>query len=122
MKIISKIITENRITALLQWLETNKKAIVIAMLIAVFINLIFSSVSVLRYKEKPLIPIVEGIDKLKQTQNKVEEATKIRYNQATNVQALYQQAQTIMKKDSLTMDDKNQLQMIDSTMRHLLKR
>jgi Tfp pilus assembly protein PilO len=119
MKIITKIITENRITAILEWLETNKRAIIIAMLVAVFINLIFSSVSVLRYKEKPLIPIV---DKLKQTQEKVEDATKIRYNQAANVQALYQQAQAIMKKDSLTMEDKNQLTMIDSTMRHLLKR
>jgi hypothetical protein len=119
MKIITKIITENRITAILEWLETNKKAIIIAMLVALFINLIFSSVSVLRYKEKPLIPIV---DKLKQTQEKVEDATKIRYNQAANVQALYQQAQAIMKKDSLTMEDKKQLQMIDSTMRHLLKK
>lgn len=119
MKIITKIITANRITAILEWLETNKKALVIAMLVAVFINLIFSSVSVLRFKEKPLILIV---DKLKQTQNKVEEATKIRYNQAANVQALYQQAQAIMKKESLTMEDKKQLQMIDSTMRHLVKR
>jgi hypothetical protein len=119
MKIIAKIITEDRITALLDWIESHKKTIVIAMLVAVFINLIFSSVSVLRYKEKPLIPIV---DKIKQTQEKVEDATKIRYNQAANVQALYQQAQAIMKKDSLTMDDKNQLTMIDSTMRHLLKR
>jgi Tfp pilus assembly protein PilO len=122
MKIITKIITENRITAILEWLETNKKAIVIAMLTAVFINLVYSSASVLRYKEKPLIPIVEGIDKLKQTQEKVEDATKIRYNQAANVQALYQQAQAIMKKESLTMEDKKQLQIIDSTMRHLLKR
>jgi hypothetical protein len=119
MKIIAKIITKDRITALLDWIESHKKTIVIAMLVAVFINLIFSSVSVLRYKEKPLIPIV---DKIKQTQEKVEDATKIRYNQAANVQALYQQAQAIMKKDSLTMDDKKQLQMIDSTMRHLLKR
>jgi hypothetical protein len=119
MKIITKIISENRIIALLDWIENHKKALVIAMLIAVFINLVYSSVSVLRYKEKPLIPIV---DKLKQTQTNVEEATKIRYNQAANVQALYQQAQGIMKKDSLTMEDKNQLQMIDSTMRHLLKR
>jgi hypothetical protein len=119
MKIVGKIITEDRITALLDWIEAHKKAIVIAMLVAVFINLIFSSASVLRYKEKPLIPIV---DKLKQTQEKVEDATKIRYNQAANVQVLYQQAQVIMKKDSLTMDDKNQLTMIDSTMRHLLKR
>jgi type IV secretory pathway TrbF-like protein len=122
MKIIAKIITEDRITALLSWIETHKKAIVIAMLIAVFINLVYSSASVLRYKEKPLIPIVEGIDKLKQTQEKVGDATKIRYNQAANVQALYQQAQAIMKKDSLTIEDKIQLQMIDSTMRHLLKR
>jgi hypothetical protein len=119
MKIITKIISENRIIALLDWIENHKKALVIAMLIAVFINLVYSSVSVLRYKEKPLIPIV---DKLKQTQSKVEEATKIRYNQAANVQALYQQAQGIMKKESLTMDDKKQLQMIDSTMRHLLKK
>jgi hypothetical protein len=119
MKVITKVITENRIIALLDWVESHKKALVIAMLVAVFINLIFSSVSVLRYKEKPLIPIV---DKLKQTQEKVEDATKIRYNQAANVQALYQQAQAIMKKDSLTMEDKNQLTMIDSTMRHLLKR
>jgi hypothetical protein len=119
MKIIAKIISEDRIIALWDWIETHKKAIVIAMLVAVFINLIFSSVSVLRYKEKPLIPIV---DKLKQTQEKVEDATKIRYNQAANVQALYQQAQAIMKKESLTVEDKNQLTMIDSTMRHLLKR
>jgi hypothetical protein len=119
MKIIAKIITEDKITALLDWIESHKKAIVIAMLIAVFINLVYSSASVLRYKEKPLIPIV---DKLKQTQEKVEDANKIRYNQASNVQALYQQAQTIMKKDSLTMEDKNQLTMIDSTMRHLLKK
>jgi hypothetical protein len=119
MKIITKIISENRIIALLDWIENHKKALVIAMLIVVFINLVYSSVSTLRYKEKPLIPIV---DKLKQTQNKVEEATKIRYNQAANVQALYQQAQRIMKKESLTMDDKKQLQMIDSTMRHLLKK
>jgi hypothetical protein len=119
MKIVGKIITEDRITALLDWIEARKKAIVIAMLVSVFINLIFSSASVLRYKEKPLIPIV---DKLKQTQEKVEDATKIRYNQAANVQVLYQQAQAIMKKDSLTMEDKNQLTMIDSTMRHLLKR
>jgi Tfp pilus assembly protein PilO len=122
MKIITKIITEDRITNLLDWIENHKKAIVIAMLTAVFINLVYSSASVLRYKEKPLIPIVEGIDKLKQTQEKVEDATKIRYNQAANVQALYQQAQAIMKKDSLTIEDKKQLQMIDSTMRHLLKR
>jgi hypothetical protein len=119
MKIITKIISEDRITALLVWIETHKKALVIAMLVMVFINLIFSSLSVLRYKEKPLIPIV---DKLKQTQEKVGDATKIRYNQAANVQALYQQAQAIMKKDSLTMEDKDQLQMIDSTMRHILKR
>jgi hypothetical protein len=119
MKIITKIITEDRITNLLDWIESHKKAIVIAMLVAVFINLIFSSASVLRYKEKPLIPIV---DKLKQAESKVEDATKIRYNQAANVQTLYQRAQTIMKKDSLTMEDKNQLTMIDSTMRHLLKR
>jgi hypothetical protein len=119
MKIIAKVITEDRITNLLDWIESHKKAIVIAMLISVFINLVYSSASVLRYKEKPLIPIV---DKIKQTQEKVEDATKIRYNQAANVQALYQQAQAIMKKDSLTMDDKNQLTMIDSTMRHLLKR
>jgi hypothetical protein len=119
MKIIAKIITEDRISNLLDWIENHKKAIVIAMLTAVFINLVYSSASVLRYKEKPLIAIV---DKLKQTQEKVEDATKIRYNQAANVQALYQQAQAIMKKDSLTMYDKNQLTMIDSTMRHLLKR
>jgi Tfp pilus assembly protein PilO len=122
MKIITKIITEDRITNLLDWIESHKKTIVIAMLIAVFINLVYSSASVLRYKEKPLIPIVDGIDKLKQTQEKVEDATKIRYNQATNVQALYQQAQAIMKKESLTVEDKKQLTMIDSTMRHLLKR
>jgi hypothetical protein len=119
MSIITRIITENRITVLLDWIESHKKTIVIAMLVSVFINLVYSSASVLRYKEKPLIPIV---DKLKQTQEKVEDATKIRYNQAANVQVLYQQAHAIMKKDSLTMDDKKQLQMIDSTMRHLLKR
>jgi predicted glycoside hydrolase/deacetylase ChbG (UPF0249 family) len=119
MKIIAKVITEDRITNLLDWIESHKKAIVIAMLISVFINLVYSSASVLRYKEKPLIPIV---DKIKQTQEKVEDATKIRYNQAANVQALYQQAQAIMKKERLTVEDKNQLMMIDSTMRHLLKR
>jgi hypothetical protein len=119
MSIITRIITENRITALLDLIESHKKTIVIAMLVAVFINLVYSSASVLRYKEKPLIPIV---DKIKQTQEKVEDATKIRHNQAANVQALYQQAQAIMKKESLTMEDKKQLQMIDSTMRHLLKR
>jgi hypothetical protein len=119
MKIITKFITENRITATVEWLHAHEKAVLIAMLIAVFINLILTAASVFRYKEKPLIPIV---DKLKQTENKVSEATKIRYNQAANVQALYQQAQAIMKKENLTMDDKKQLQMIDSTMRHLLKR
>jgi hypothetical protein len=119
MKFSTKIISENRITALLDWIETHKKAIVIGMLLAVFINLIYSSMSVLMYKEKPLIPMV---DKLKQAESKVGDATKIRYNQATQVQTLYQQAQAIMKKDSLTMEDKNQLQMIDSTMRHILKR
>ena len=119
MSIITKFMSENSINAILNWIENHKKNLVIAMLVAVFINLIFSSVSVLRYKEKAIIPIV---DKLKQTQSKVEDATKIRYNQAANVQALYQQANAIMKKDSLTMEDKSQLQMIDSTMRHLLKR
>jgi hypothetical protein len=122
MKIITKIISEKKIITLLNWIEVHKKAVVIGMLVALFINLIFCSLSVLRYKEKPLIPIVEGIDKLKQTQERVGDATKIRYNQATQVQTLYQQAQAIMKKDSLTLEDKNQLTMIDSTMRHLLKR
>jgi Tfp pilus assembly protein PilO len=122
MKFITRFITENRITAAVEWLHAHEKGVLIAMLLAVFINLILTAASVLRYKEKPLIPIADGIDKLKQTETKVSEATKIRYNQAANVQALYQQAQAIMKKDSLTMEDKIQLRMIDSTMRHLLKR
>jgi Tfp pilus assembly protein PilO len=122
MKFITRFITENRITATVEWLHAHEKGVLIAMLLAVFINLILTAASVLRYKEKPLIPKADGIDKLKQTETKVSEATKIRYNQAANVQALYQQAQAIMKKDSLTMEDKNQLLMIDSTMRHLLKR
>jgi Tfp pilus assembly protein PilO len=122
MKFITRFITENRITATAEWLHAHEKGVLIAMLLAVFINLILTTASVFRYKEKPIIPIADGIDKLKQTESKVEDATKIRYNQAVNVQALYQQAQAIMKKDSLTIEDKIQLQMIDSTMRHLLKR
>jgi Tfp pilus assembly protein PilO len=113
-----KILTEARKVHIGLWLEAHKKAIVIAMLITVFINLLIMVFSVLTLRTKPH---TGGINKLKQAKEKVHEATKIKYDNAVNVNNLYQKANAIMQKDSLTKNDYEALKSIDSTMQSLIK-
>lgn len=60
--------------------------------------------------------------KIKKTTRKIQSSSKNKYSEYASVQALYLQAQTIMKKDSVTKADYAQLKLIDSTMRALIKK
>jgi hypothetical protein len=113
-----KLITEEKQKQISNWLEAHKKAIVIAMLVTIFINLLIMVFSVLTLKEKPQ---KDKPNPLKQAREKIQETTKTKFINATNVTEMYQKANIIMKKDSLTKADYEELKQIDSTMQSLIR-
>ena len=60
-------------------------------------------------------------EQLKQAKDKAQRTTKIGFARTEGVTELYQKANAIMKKDSLTKADYLELKVIDSTMRSLIQ-
>lgn len=114
------IINENAKMDIKNWMDKYKKQILMGVLICVFAEFVFLSVRFYNYKDEK--PLANEWIKLKKTTRKIQSANKNKYSEYANVQALYMQAQSIMKKDSVTKADYAQLKIIDSTMRTLIKK
>jgi len=111
---------QNRKRQFKNWTDNHKKQILIGVLICVFCELVLLSVRFYNYKDDK--PLANELLKFKKTTRKIQASSKNKYSEYASVQALYLQAQTIMKKDSVTKADYAQLKLIDSTMRTLIKK
>ncbi len=113
-------IRQNSKNAFKHWIDSHRKPVIIGVLACVFCELVFLSVRFYNYKDNK--PLADELLKIKKTTRKIQASSKNKYSEYASVQALYMQAQTIMKKDSVTKADYAQLKLIDSTMRTLIKK
>ncbi|GEM_PF-898667 len=111
---------KNRKLQFKNWTDNHKKQILIGVLICVFFELVLLSIRFYNYKDSK--PLTNELIKVKKMTRKIKSASKNKYSEYASVQALYQQAQSIMKKDSVTKADYAQLKLIDSTMRTLIRK
>ena len=98
--------------------RTTQKRILTAMLATSFISLLAMTYRIATHKNQPQPSVSE---QFKQAKDKAQRTTKIGFARTEGVTELYEKANAIMKKDSLTKADYLELKLIDSTMRSLIQ-